>query len=419
MHMKPPKPANEAERQKALESYHILDTSPEAFYDHIATLASRICKTPMAVVTFIDGDRQWFKAKVGLDGDETSRDEAFCAYAIHQSDVMVVSDPTTDKRFAHNPLVTSEPNIRFYAGAPLTTKDGYGLGTLCVIDSEKRELTQEQFDSLNILRSMVVHQLELGKQLKNRDAVIAEKNDELDKLGTARRQLDLKHAEINELSKVLSHDLRAPLRGITSLSEWILEDHGNELSEELLEKITLIQERSGRLNSLLDSVIEYSQYANVVSDNQVIDVSELVNEIIENRLIPENIKVSVLGEWPRIRANQKLIFQIFDNLISNALKYQDKTEGIVEIRSEPTSESFVFLVRDNGMGIEKRNQTKIFDFFGVESKAKSNGSAGLGLPVVRRNVLLYEGRVSVNSTPGEGAGFVVELPRTLEVSGNQ
>ncbi|HAC14456.1 MAG TPA: hypothetical protein DCE78_00710 [Bacteroidetes bacterium] len=259
---KPPKPTNEAERLKALRSFNILDTDEEEFYDNIAKLASFICDTEIALITFVDDERQWFKAKIGLELKETSRDVAFCAYAIHQSDIMIVSDPTTDVRFSQNPLVVSDPNIRFYAGAPLITSDGYGLGTLCVIDSKHKELTSDQLNALDQLRRIAIQYLEFRKIHTTKGKMDDQVQSLQDRVNMMLKEIELKNAELQELSKVLSHDLRAPLRGISSLAEWMLEDHRDQLPEEIVEQLGLIKDRTLKLYSLLDAIISKTLEAN-------------------------------------------------------------------------------------------------------------------------------------------------------------
>jgi GAF domain-containing protein len=176
---------SEARRLKVLWQYDVLDTVPEELFDDLTELAARICEAPIALISLVDEDRQWFKSKVGISVNETSRDISFCAHAIKGQDLFIIPDATKDLRFANNPLVTSDPKIRFYAGAPLIAPDGEALGSLCVIDKVPRELSSEQQQALRVLARHVMTQLELRRHAKDlADAHKAREatKDELDKV---------------------------------------------------------------------------------------------------------------------------------------------------------------------------------------------------------------------------------------------
>lgn len=155
---------NETKRLEALSSYNVLDTLPEKEYDAITRLASYICQVPVALISLVDGDRQWFKSKVGLELDQTSRADAFCAHTILTDELMEITNAAENDTFKDNALVTGELNVRFYAGAPLIDPEGHRLGSLCVIDTVPRKLTTEQRDALRTLADEVMSHFLLRKQ---------------------------------------------------------------------------------------------------------------------------------------------------------------------------------------------------------------------------------------------------------------
>jgi PAS domain S-box-containing protein len=175
--MRAPTPLNEPARVDTLRELELLDTEAEGVFDDIVLLAAHVCGTPIALMSLVDAKRQWFKARVGVDVRETDRDSSFCAHGIIKPDeMMIVPDATKDARFADNPLVLGDPQIRFYAGAPLVTHDGHALGTLCVIDRQPRELTAEQEAALRTLRRSLVAELELRRATR----ALARSHQELD-----------------------------------------------------------------------------------------------------------------------------------------------------------------------------------------------------------------------------------------------
>jgi PAS domain S-box-containing protein len=201
--MKAPLPANEIERLAALRRYEILDTDAEQDFDDITLLASHICGTPIALISLVDQDRQWFKSRVGMVESETSRDIAFCAYGILQPDVFEVADALADERFANNPLVTGKSKIRFYAGAPLVTPDGQSLGMLCVKDQVPRTLSAAQKSALQVLSRQVVAQLELRRNMAELRATVD--------------QLQSAHAELKEKTAFLEAQINSTIDGVLVL----------------------------------------------------------------------------------------------------------------------------------------------------------------------------------------------------------
>jgi anti-sigma regulatory factor (Ser/Thr protein kinase) len=194
---------DESARLEALRKYRILDTQPEQAFDDLTLLASHICETPYALITLIDASRQWFKSRVGIDASETPRSVAFCAHAIQQQNLFIVADAHTDDRFRDNPMVTSAPHFRFYAGAPLVTAEGHALGTLCVADTVPRTLTPAQVEALQALGRQTLAQLELRRNIHELSSALAER----DRAEQAQRQLvsELQNAlaSVNKLSALM------------------------------------------------------------------------------------------------------------------------------------------------------------------------------------------------------------------------
>jgi GAF domain-containing protein len=177
-----PMPPDEKQRLRDLHRYEVLDTAPEASFDHLAQLAAHICQAPIALISLVDSDRQWFKARVGVSVSEMARDIAFCAHAIMQRGLFEIPDALQDERFAGNPLVVSDPRIRFYAGETLVTPDNHAIGTLCVIDRVPRKLTPEQAAALRVLAEQVMAQFELRRQILETKSALQNSRQEIKKL---------------------------------------------------------------------------------------------------------------------------------------------------------------------------------------------------------------------------------------------
>jgi GAF domain-containing protein len=242
-------PRREPERLAALARYEILDTTPEDAFDELARLASVICGTPIALVSLVDASRQWFKARVGLDATETPRSISFCGHAIHENDLFIVPDALDDPRFAMNPLVTGEPNIRFYAGAQLTTPDGENLGTLCVIDCRPRRLDVEQRTALRTLARQVIVQLELRR-------IICEQQHVEQTLSAERDALErLK----NNFVSMVSHELRTPITSIRGSLGLLASGVLGELPADAKQMVTVAERNSVRLMTVVNDILDFER----------------------------------------------------------------------------------------------------------------------------------------------------------------
>ena len=204
-----PVPENETSRLKALQEYKVMDTLPEQAYDNFTRLASIICNTPIALITLLDEDRQWFKSRFGLERSEFPREDAICNYTIlTPDDILIVNDAEQDIRFVDNPLVTSDPKVRFYTGVPLVTSSGEALGTICVFDHKPRGITQEQMEALRVLSNEVMGQFELRRSISTLEQSVLKHEEYIDRLQEYQRELEKTRADLE------SQSLTDPLTGV-------------------------------------------------------------------------------------------------------------------------------------------------------------------------------------------------------------
>ncbi|MDT5040570.1 MAG: hypothetical protein QOE51_1555, partial [Actinoplanes sp.] len=263
--MRAPLSEDEYARIAALYDTQVLDTQPEDDFNDIAQLASQICETPMGLVCLVDSDRQWFKAQVGVDFGQTTRDASFCAHAVSSHELLEVTDAADDPRFVDNPLVLSEPHLRFYAGAPVILDGTLPVGTVCVFDTEPRQLTPEQRRALRSLARHASVQLELRRYARHAGEIA-------DRL----RQLD--RMKDSFLANV-SHELRTPLSSIRGYLEILLDDDFDaETSRRFL---SVMQRNSDRLLKLIDDLITVARLSDdgMQLDLAEVDLTELAHQV--------------------------------------------------------------------------------------------------------------------------------------------
>ena len=392
---------DDAQRLKTLESYGIVDTPREKEFDEITQLASHICEAPVAIVSLVTADRQWFKSEVGLGCDETPLDVSICSQAILEPDMLIVPDTTKDPRFANNRFVTGEPYLRFYAGAQLRTPDGYALGTLCVLDTRQRTLSRHQIQSLEMLASQVMHLLELRRTL----------NHQAEMTSRLRRHLE----EYRLHRRMASHDLRSPLTTVHLAAQQLTINPDDETTAQLAEHVLHATEKMTHLiEDLLGDPSAPTSRPDACSANKLLhDTFSLFEMSAHAAGLELHIKVD--ESLPAVRCDSRRTFQILNNLVSNALKFTPPGNQIT-MTARPFGDEVLFEIEDTGPGIPEEELEHVFESYWRSPTAEEDGT-GLGLAIARRLVESQQGRIGVESIFGEGTVFWFTLPRAS--SGNK
>jgi signal transduction histidine kinase len=392
---------DDAERLAALRSYNILDTAEEQDFDELTTLASVICQVPIALISLVDAERQWFKSHKGLDINETPVEQSFCAHAIASyDDILVVNDAREDERFADNPLVIGGPKIVFYAGIPLVNEDGYALGSLCVIDNDRKQLTHEQTQALKILAKQVVDKLELRRKI-----VALEKTNQ-----------DLLDANvfIQKFASMAAHDIKNPLSTVL-LTAQALKLRVQKLEDEGCARLIDMNIASTKnLLVLVDEMLTYSQQPELLlAKKQQFDITDKLKKLLNIIHVPVNFEIILPAVTPQIEMSLIAFEQIFTNLISNAIRYNDKEKGNITINFTDTEGYYRFEVKDNGTGIAEEYHEKIFhnNFTLKVTDRYNKKGTGIGLSTVKELVKALKGTIHVKSILGEGTNFFITIKK--------
>lgn len=405
-----PIPANEKERLQELIRYEVLYTQYEEDFDQIVQLASAICKTPISTITLLDFNKQWFKAKIGIENTEGDRDVSFCGHAIVQDEaIMIVNDALADQRFIDNPLVLGDPNIRFYAGYPLVSPSGYKLGTLCVIDRVPRSLTPEQELTLKTLGNQVVKLFEL--RLRNKEVEARNKLVEEQKI-----QLQESAAVQNKIISIIAHDVRGP---VTSLKTMIELTKTKSLTEE--ETAVLLDMLDKQLDGTLDMLTNLVDWGSMLLKKgklsiTSVNVSSVVDKIFKNLSSMVQLKgnqfQNLVAHDIAVMADENTLRFILRNIISNANKFTTNGTITVHVQPNKNDNSISIIVSDTGCGMSSEIQQHLFNpakRHSREGTHKEKGS-GLGLILVKEFAEAMHASIEVKSEPGKGTSFSVLLP---------
>jgi len=352
----------EEKRLAKLDEYQILDSEQEAHFDELTELASAICSAPISLISFVDDHRQWFKSQVGLEAQETPKNIAFCSHAILEQGVFEIPDAAEDARFFDNPLVTGSPDIRFYAGAPLIAPNGSPVGTLCVIDTEPRKLTDDQTRALQILSNQVVSQLELRKQ---------------------KLEIENSYKQQQKMLASIAHDLRAPFSGILGLSEQLSRKVERMSQQRIVKASRHILSSSLRVYQLLDEMLQWSTQR--MGKNQIsktaqalLPLAESSYDLLEEALSLKEIQYSCdINPKIKVLADTTLTKTIIRNLLNNAIKFCPEG-GTIKVSARATDNAVNISLFNTGEPIPEDQQQQLF-CDNCDSKDGTNGETGTGL----------------------------------------
>ena len=395
-----PIPHNELARLAALKRYNILDTLPEHAFDDATKLVSYICGVPIAHISFIDESRQWFKSEIGIGVPEVPREISFCRYTILESDMVEIPDTHLNERFKDDPNVTGGFKVRFYAGVPLTTPDGYNIGTICAIDHVSKELNENQRNAISIVAKHVINQLELRT-----------KNIELDaQKKIAERAVLAKDSFLANMS----HEIRTPLNAIIGFTDLLAQTKLDTVQQDYIGSVQVAGEN---LLLIVNDILDLSKIesGNLVIEGQSFNLKKTLKHIYKllkvkvpkdiefNLFLDADMPDNVIGDHGRLN-------QILVNLTGNALKFTEEGEVTVSVKLVDETEDHYalrFSVKDTGIGIPEDKLATIFERFkqAEESTTRRFGGTGLGLNIVKQLVELHGSEIQVKSKPNRGSEF--------------
>lgn len=396
--------ADERARLSALHRYRILDTPREQRFDDIVEIAAQVCGTPIAIVNLIDSDRQWGKALVGMEDSEAPREGSCCALTIAgDEEVMVVPDTHADPRFKDHPIVAGDPNLRFYAGAQISDREGFKIGTVCVADRVPRKLTDAQKSALAALGRQAIAQMELRLSLDSEREQVR-RLEELDRMR-------------DQFVSVVSHELRTPL---TSIRGWvdILVDDADQFNDGQRDALARVGRNADRLTRLVTDLLDLTRVdaGELSMQSEDVDLAALLRDAVSGMTSGDRAAeleiAALIPEHVTVRGDASRLAQVIDNICSNAVKYTP-AGGRVLVELKTDDSRAALRIVDSGIGIPPAERELLFQrFFRASTATERNiKGTGLGLAISKAIVDRHGGTIAVtDGDGGQGTAFVVTLP---------
>ncbi len=394
--IEPEIPANEPWRQAAVERYNILDTEPEDRFDNITKLMAQLTGAPISLITLLDHERNYLKSHHGVPFSESPRNISFCGHAINAVEpITIVEDATKDSRFSDNPLVANE-GVRFYAGAPLETPDGYRLGTLCLFDIQPRILSEHEKETLLNMARQVEALLDLRYQnqiLKSSQQLMKEKYEELE-----------------SFAAVVTHDIKSPVVNLSYTIREFEERYGEQLNISGMKIIHRMQDTTGAIGNYIDELLNYYTSDSLLgAEVESVKLGDIYKEV--ESIAAGSAQLIADNNDKIVSVKRAALLQILVNLVTNGVKYNNHSSPTITIRFSEDEKHYIFTVSDNGIGIPADKLTTIFEMFSTSDSDQQNEGTGIGLAIVKKLTGQLGGEITVTSTIEAGSEFVFTVSR--------
>ena len=386
-------PENENTRLQDLQDSGLLDSPAEAEFDEIVAFASDLCNMPISLISLVDSNRQWFKARIGLNAIETNRDISFCSHAILEDHLFEVPDTLNDIRFSDNPMVVQDPSIRFYAGMPLVTSSGSRLGTLCVIDKTPRQLTEKQKFGLKVLANNVIKIAEL--RIKNKELYYITETQK-------------------RIISILAHDVRNPLASIKNIIDLNQSDILN--TADAAEMMAMVAAQLNNTIEMVENVVNWGKLHLQFGHLQFEDFNlyKLVNRILGSEALTgvakNNKLINEVEKGTIIHSDKQAVEFMLRNLVSNANKFTEN--GTITISAEQLGLKTILSITDTGVGMSDEQTKQLLNNnnnFSTTLGTKKEKGSGLGLMLVKEFIDRMDGSISVESVLDKGTRFKITL----------
>ncbi|MDB6064056.1 MAG: hypothetical protein JWR26_264 [Pedosphaera sp.] len=403
-------------RLAALRRLGLMDTPAEDVFDRLGKLAATIFRTPVALVTLVDDQRQFFKSCLGLPEPwaswrNTPLSHSFCQHVVANSEPLIINDARLHPVLRDSPGI-QELGIVAYLGIPLRLESGEVIGSFCVIDSNPRAWSEEEVQTLTVLAGCVMTEIELRSEISQRKAAAEEAEHLNQELQRKAAELKRANADLQSFSHSVSHDLRNPLRSLNTLFDLLVQSAGDDLGGECQKYVQAIRSSSRRMTGVIEGLLVLCGIGEGKLIRERVDLSEAARGIISEaeQACPERRVEIIIQPGMEVRADRRLMQILLENLLGNALKFTSKRpQPRIEFGSMPSGGTMVYFVRDNGVGFDMNQAGALFLPFQRLDSARNFEGSGIGLGTVQRIIQRHEGRVWAEARVNEGATFYFTL----------